>query len=1082
MTRPTGGRAAIEVIGDASKFAPRLEKDLRRALRDVDVDAAPITDKLTTDLEKGVAEAGKTFTELEPPAKKALSKVATDAHLVFEQMKDDAAEFGDEVKVKFSDARAAAKTMREEAKAGAKEVAREVAKEAADSDFWINFFDEEELAAHAKKTGKKIKDGLGEGLDGAGGEFEDLGVKAKTELDKIEVKARTTATKIDNAFKRAAGHIGDWLGKLPGFLLKLTTWATAGAAAVGPLVIGLIGVANAVAKIGKASAGLAPLVAFLPEFAGAAGLVAGTLALLGPGLAKAFTPITKAFVDADGNAGALAQRLQFLAGNGIEPLARAFVKVNLPTIAFGMESVAKAANQVVFQTGRWLNSTQGQLLIKDITFATAAAMESLSPKISDAAIAVGRLSTLAGGRGISLFAETLGKIVDRFTEWANSRSIDDVQNALSDLGHIFDRVRDTFKVLVEVGRWLGENQEKVKGFATAIGLVGLALAAITANPFAFIIAGISLLITNWDRVVKVFTAAKAWWEDLWTDIQNNAAIQGLVAALRRHFDQIGPVFQNAFGLLKTEVGPALEHLKRVILDDVVPALTRFIDAASPIVVFFATRFLPVVVDAVKGIVDVVSGLFKILSGLLDVFSGLIKGDWSLLWHGLVEIGSGFVDVVIAIFGTLWRTIVATVVAGGVGIGKAFGRAVDGTLAPIGRAIADLVTWVGHWFAELGRWIGRVASSIGSAFADAWSATTDFFVGIGRFFAELPGKVGAFLASLPAVLAAAIGAAFDAALVAVGVGIGLLLVAVLVLPPRIWAALQALPGVLGDAITAAWEWAKAKFSEGVEFVVSEANTLPGRIWAGLSSLGSLIGDLFTTAWDAAWRAGVAAGDAVVAWAFALPGRVGAALSSLGSAIAGAFTAALDWAKNVVTDGFNSIVSFIFSVPGRIGALAGQMLEAGRSLIRGLMSGLGEAGGFAGDLASRITSSIKGFLNQVIGKINSGIGAVDDALPGISLPRIPSLATGGLTTREGLANLHARELVLPLEDRRATDLLARALAEANAGLRATGVLPSTTPSLEVRVFLGTREITDIVRVEVDERERDLVQRVLAGTGRR
>lgn len=1112
MTSPSG-KAALTIVGDVSKFAAQVTRDTNRALRQVALDMRPISDQIADGVERGAAKADGAFDkvalearnafrqaenasdkfwreyetdgtlsrnpfdkiehdaerardsmgDLDPPARASLRRIATEAQSVFSAMTDDAAEFGDGEKVVFADAAAAAKRRLGEVKDAAKEAFK---------------FDE------AERESDRFWDEWSKDLDDAEEELAKLPDSAHDAFAKIGREAKRAQTTVGASFGKLGQAIRRQLAAVLPILLTTTAYLGAAGSVAGPAAIGLIALGKAVVALGHSIAGLAPLAAFLPVLIGGLGLVVGTLKLAGPAFATAFEPITRAFVDADGNAGALAKRVQSLIAEGLQPLAKEFVRVNLPSVALGMDSVARATNRVVAGVLEWVNSAPGQLLVKNITLGTAAAMDLLAPKITAAAIAIGRLGNLGGSRGISGFAELLGRIIDRFTEWANDTSIDDVHDSLEDLSHIFDKVRDAFVVLRDVGHWLGDNVEKVKAFSTALGLVGLTAGIVSANPFAIIISAISLLITNWDRVVAVFRSASAWWTAIWAKIQANPAIQDFVAAVQAHITRLTPIFKSAWELLQKNIIPALDHLKRVILDDVVPALTAFLNAVSPLVAFFDSYFLPVIVGAIVAVVDVISGLLKIIAGVFNVFSGLLTGDWSLLWHGLAQIAGGAFDVIKAIFGVLWSVIVAQLSSGGRVVANLFGRIWTNILGPAWAAVSGFFVGIGHWFADLGRSIAGFGSKTGSAFASAWSAVVSFFAGLGHWFTSLPGLIGGFLASLPAKLGAALTAMFDAGLHAIGVGIGLLLAAVFLFPKAMSFIFTQLPGIVWGALTDLWTGAVDRTVQGVAALIGWVVGLATRIWGALSPLPGIVWAAITNAWTGAVNLTIQGIGAVIAFVSSIPPRAGAALSALGGIIGGAFTTAVAWARNAAVDGFNAVIAWIQSVPGRISALAGQMAAAGLNLIRGLMSGLGQAGNFVGDLASRITGAIKGFLNQVIGKINSGIASVDDALPGISLPRIPSLATGGLTTRAGLANLHPRELVLPLEDTRATDLLARALAEADAGLRATGVLgpDQTTMPPEVHVYIGETELTNMITVVMSERDRRLRQRVQARAGAR
>lgn len=277
-------------------------------------------------------------------------------------------------------------------------------------------------------------------------------------------------------------------------------------------------------------------------------------------------------------------------------------------------------------------------------------------------------------------------------------------------------------------------------------------------------------------------------------------------------------------------------------------------------------------------------------------------------------------------------------------------------------------------------------------------------------------------------------------------------------------------VIGDQLTTAFSRA---WNGAVEFFgnISKAfRELPGKAAAAMVALGR---SLLTGAQNGL--------NSLLGVLSQLPGRAGNALRRIIPVMRDTLTGALRAARDAAVGGIQRLVGAIASVPGRINALRGRMVAAGAGLIRGFLSGLGRVGGFIGNIAGSIVGAIRGFLNQVIGRLNAGIASLDAKLP-FSLPRVPQLAEGGLTTRGGLAQLHANELVLPLQDRRAVDLLAAAMQEANQSLRAVGTPTVETPmNFDVRVFLGDRELTDLVDVQISRRDRQLRRRVTAGAGR-
>jgi hypothetical protein len=91
--------------------------------------------------------------------------------------------------------------------------------------------------------------------------------------------------------------------------------------------------------------------------------------------------------------------------------------------------------------------------------------------------------------------------------------------------------------------------------------------------------------------------------------------------------------------------------------------------------------------------------------------------------------------------------------------------------------------------------------------------------------------------------------------------------------------------------------------------------------------------------------------------------------------------------------------------------------------------------------------------------------------VDTPNIPLLAAGGVTTAPTLAGIGERgsEAVLPMTDRRAMAMVASAIADAGG---------SGAPV--VQVWIGDREITDIVRVEMRSAESARSSRIYAGRG--
>lgn len=515
--------------------------------------------------------------------------------------------------------------------------------------------------------------------------------RLQRQVDRV-VKANTSA---DKSFGRVVKRVTAFTRSVAAAGARVAALAST----VGPLVVGLVAAGKAAVAFGKGLARLGPLAGFLPSLAGALALVVGTLKLAGPGLGRALDPIRRQFVDAEGNASRFTRRLQDLVSRGVEPLARQFVKVNFPTIARGMEQISRAANRVVVNVGKWVNSAEGQRLIEIITTRTANAMDRLGPKVEKAVIALGRLALRAGDKAINGLADLIGRILDRFTAWANSTSVDDINRALKDLSGYATLIRDRFNALREVGRWLAENEGKVRKFASAVAVLGLTLGLLSGNYVTAALAGLSLLLTNFDTLKAKLSSPEltGFVQRFLAAFQRLAAapeVRAFVAAIQAHFMRLAPLIQGIFAQIQQQVMPQLRALGQVVMRDLLPAVTGFINAASPIVVWFVSKFAPVVVTAVTSVVAVVRGAMLILAGIINAVTAAITLDWRKLWEGVKQIVAGAAAVSAAITRALWATIKAVFSAG-----------VEAALARAGQFKSRLVGMfkgAASWLVGIGR--------------------------------------------------------------------------------------------------------------------------------------------------------------------------------------------------------------------------------------------------------------------------------------------------------------------------------------------------------------------------------------------
>jgi phage-related minor tail protein len=168
-------------------------------------------------------------------------------------------------------------------------------------------------------------------------------------------------------------------------------------------------------------------------------------------------------------------------------------------------------------------------------------------------------------------------------------------------------------------------------------------------------------------------------------------------------------------------------------------------------------------------------------------------------------------------------------------------------------------------------------------------------------------------------------------------------------------------------------------------------------------------------------------------------------------------------NAVKTAFTNIGKFLGSLPRRFLSLGKAI---GNALKNGIKAGLSALGGVVSVAVTSAVNAAKAVANAVIAKINSlanTVNKVSSKVNGPQLPTIPPLAKGTSNFQGGMALVGEQgpELVnLPRGSKVFTASQTRQIA-------ASGIGSAGAP--EVRVFIGDRELTDIVRVEMREKDR-------------
>jgi len=342
---------------------------------------------------------------------------------------------------------------------------------------------------------------------------------------------------------------------------------------------------------------------------------------------------------------------------------------------------------------------------------------------------------------------------------------------------------------------------------------------------------------------------------------------------------------------------------------------------------------------------------------------------------------------------------------------------------------DPVTWIILAIAAIAAGAYLIYKNWGvvtAALKSAWGAISSFFADIWHWIVSVGKDIGNwFTVTLPNFFSS--------------------------LPGKIWAALSALPGMLGHLFLDALHAAGEAIGIGVGLTLAFFIKLPGWIWDAIKAIGHLFVDL----WHLALSTGEAvlhAGVAAVVFIFTqLPSRLASFVGRLPGIIGGAFRDAWNWARREVVSGAEAVISFVSRLPGRI---SGFFNNIGHSILGGLKAGI----------------------NAVISGFNSGIDQVASFVH-IGLPHLPMLASGGLVNAPTLAVVGEAgpEAVIPMSD----PARAAAVAKRTGLLDILGSKMGNMGSTLVKVYLGTREITDILNVQIDKKMNDQANELAYGT---
>ena len=469
--------------------------------------------------------------------------------------------------------------------------------------------------------------------------------------------------------------------------------------------------------------------------------------------------------------------------------------------------------------------------------------------------------------------------------------------------------------------------------------------------------------------------------------------------------QVGGLIGNVFDLVTVLISALQQDGAQALgfLSTLIGQLAAFFATAQGKEVL-ANLFL-LLNTALSSLSAILAPLLPVILQLAGVLAGKLAGALVTITPLIVKISEWLAKHpdLLAAAAAAWMVYRAALVA------VAVYEAIVDALNPVGWIILAVAAIAAGAYLIYKNW-----GVVTHALTVAWEAIKGFFVGIWHWIESIGKDIANwFTVTLPNFFIS--------------------------LPGKIWAAISSIPHLLWQAFLDALHLAGEAIGIGIGLAVAMFIKLPELIWNALVSLG----DLFVMIWHKALNAGEAvlrAGIAAVIYIFTvLPGKIASFVLRLPGIIGGAFRDAWNWAKREVVDGANAVVDFVSKLPRRI---SGFFNNIGHTILGGLKSGI----------------------NAVIGGFNAGIDRVASVVH-IGLPHIPLLATGGLVKAPTLAIVGEAgpEAVVPMGNA----ARAAAVAQQTGLLDLIGSRAGHAEAANVHVYLGTREITDILDVRIDKK---------------
>lgn len=354
--------------------------------------------------------------------------------------------------------------------------------------------------------------------------------------------------------------------------------------------------------------------------------------------------------------------------------------------------------------------------------------------------------------------------------------------------------------------------------------------------------------------------------------------------------------------------------------------------------------------------------------------------------GIIAGIGGFIGVIVAVAEVVADVVVA-VLAFGSGVGEVI-------LFAIAIGAALYMAWTSNFLGIQGI-VGAVGGFIANIFTvyipTAINALAGFVAGIPGFFVDAFNGMINFVGSIPGWLVGV----WNGIVTDVNIYLGPLASQVLVIVGQVISD-------IGNYIGAIPPWLAGIWGGIVSDVSVYLGPLAGAVigvWNQLlTDAGTYLGGI--EGWiQGVWNGVVTDIDTYLGPVLTAVGNVWSGVTGVIGNEAQNIVGWIDWLYNMVYPIVSNIVTIINSIGSGIGGVVGVVAGVARDMINAII-----------DVINNGIAGIEGGIDGLANTINSS-GVV--SVPVLTLPRIPRLADGGVTTRAGLAYLHPAEVVQPLD---------------------------------------------------------------------